>query len=54
MSIDKTQVPKHWLQMADKYDEKSSAGDVVEFVDSFHYEIDEFGDDDSEYVGDVV
>lgn len=54
MSLDKTQVPKYWLDMAKTYDKKSAAGDVVEFVDSVAYNINEFGEDESEYVGDII
>ena len=52
--IDRSKVPEYWNKLADKYDAKSKAGDIVEFVDSFDHEISEFGEDESEYVGDIV
>jgi hypothetical protein len=54
MEIDKRTVPKYWLELATRYDQKSIMGDTVEYVDSFVHEISEFGEDDTEYVGDPV
>jgi len=52
--IDRTKVPEYWNKLAEKYEKKAKEGAVVEFIDSFAYEISEFGEDDSEYMGDPV
>lgn len=52
--LDKEEIPTHWMALADKYDAKAKAGDLVEFVDSFDHDISEFGEDDTEYVGDII
>jgi len=42
---------KYYMALASKYDSRSS-GDLVEYVDSFNYNIDGDGVDESEYIGD--
>jgi hypothetical protein len=39
------------MALASKYDSRSST-DLVEYVDSFNYDIDGNGKDKSEYIGD--
>ena len=52
--IDREQIPKYWMSLADNYEKKSREGGVTEFVDSFDHDISDFGEDDTEYVGDIV
>jgi hypothetical protein len=52
--IDRSKVPEYWQRLAERYTEKSKAGDIVEYVDSFDDEVSDFGEDETEYVGDIV
>lgn len=51
-SENKINVPKYWLQRAAMF-RKQVGAEPVEEVDSVSYEINEFGEDDSVYVGDI-
>lgn len=53
-TIDRTNVTKTWNELADKYDAKSKAGDITEFVDSFDHQISFASEDETEYVGDII
>jgi len=53
-TIDRSKVSDYWSNMADKYEKKSREGGLVEFVDSFDYQISQSGIDESEYVGDII
>ena len=52
LKIDKKEIPKFYMDLADKYEKRagSSADAIVEIVDSYQYEVDEIGRDNSEYV----
>lgn len=51
-SLDKRDVPKHFLSLAKEYQEKAERGTPWEEIDSLDYRISSFGEDLSEYVGD--
>ena len=53
-TIDRSKVPEFWNNLADKYEAKAKAGDITEFIDSFDHQISDFGEDETEYVGDIV
>lgn len=53
LEIDKKDIPKHFLALAKQYREQSIAGPGEE-IDSAAYHIGTFGNDGSEYIGDVV
>lgn len=46
--------PGRWTDIAKTFDEKAVTGDPVELIDAVEYRIGEFGQDDSEYVGDTL
>jgi len=53
--LDKKQVSARYMQMARDFEARasSSSDNIVEYFDSFDYEVDTLGQDNSEYVGDV-
>jgi len=53
-TLDRSKVSDYWSNLADKYEKKSKEGGLVEFVDSFDYQISQSGIDESEYVGDII
>jgi hypothetical protein len=53
LKVDLKKPPEYWLRLAQVY-EKRSAGDVSEYVDSFLHRVSFAGEDESEYVGDLV
>ena len=53
IKIDKKNTAKFWMDLARQYEAKSTDEDVVEFIDSIAYDVSEFGEDGSEYIGDV-
>ena len=53
-TLDRSKVSDYWSNLADKYEKKSKEGGLVEFVDSFDYQISQAGIDESEYVGDII
>lgn len=54
LELDKREVAKLYMQMAEKYEQRASEGPdvVIEYVDSFAYGTDLTGGDISEYIGD--
>lgn len=61
ISVNKTQLVSHWLELAKKYEARSAGiipggggllGGVTEFIDSYAQGVDAYGRDSSEYVGD--
>ena len=54
IKLDKKEVPKFFIGLASKYEARanSSADGIAEFIDSFDFDINDFGEDISEYVGD--
>jgi len=52
--IDREKVPNYWLKLAEGYDKKAKDGAVVEYVDSFDHKVSAFGEDETEYIGDIV
>lgn len=53
MSIDKSDIPQHFMSLAEKYRERA-ARPTAEEIDSFDYSISDFGEDESEFVGDII
>ncbi|MHA2070017.1 MAG: hypothetical protein ACXABY_37100 [Candidatus Thorarchaeota archaeon] len=53
LKVDLKKPPEYWLRLAQVY-EKRSAGDVSEYVDSYLHQVSFAGEDESEYVGDLV
>lgn len=53
-SIDKTQVPKHYLELAQRYRAQGVDQAPHEEIDQLAYDIGIHGDDRSEYVGDPI
>ena len=53
LSIDKKDIPGHFRGLADDYANRARS-EPTEYVDSADFEIDGFGRDTSEYVGDVI
>ena len=55
INIDQRDISKVWLALASKYESRAMGGTqgVVEYIDSVASEINQFGIDQSEYVGDV-
>jgi hypothetical protein len=53
LKVDLKKPPEYWLRLAQVY-EKRSGGDVVEYVDSYLHSVSFAGEDESEYVGDLV
>jgi len=43
-----------WLEMADGLDEKAITNDPIELMDAAEYRTSPFGEDESEYVGDIL
>ena len=52
-SIDKKSIPDLFMKLATKYRKRAALG-VSEEVDSFDYTLSQFGEDISEYVGDII
>lgn len=54
LELDKKQIPKIYLALAETYRKRATEGAdfVIEYVDSFDYNIGILGQDESEYVGD--
>jgi len=50
--IDLTKKSKYYSDLALSYDKKSVGGSIEEFIDSYNVDVDQFGSDHSEYVGD--
>lgn len=53
LEIDRKEQPRHFRMLAEQYRKRSQA-EPTEEIDSMEYIVDSFGEDDSEYVGDVV
>ena len=55
LMIDKKQVAKAWLALAAKYEARASgsSAQLREFIDSYDIEMNDTGEDRSEYVGDL-
>ena len=51
-SENKINIPKYWMQRAAMF-RKQVMGEPVEEIDNFGYEVDEFGEDISSYIGDA-
>lgn len=51
MSLDRRKIPEYWLKLADHFKEQIAAT-PYEAIDSFAFEINGYGQDVSEYVGD--
>lgn len=43
-----------WLEMADGLDEKAITNDPIELMDAADYRVSAFGEDETEYVGDIL
>ena len=52
--IDRSKVPEYWTKLAERYETKAKEGARVEFVDSFDYGVSDFGEDETEYMGDLI
>ena len=52
LKIDLTKKSKFYFDLAIGYDRKSTGGSLEEFFDPYNVEVDNFGNDISEYVGD--
>ena len=53
LEIDRKDVPNHFRELAKMY-RKRAVSTPAEEIDSMDYDIGAFGDDQSEYVGDIV
>ncbi len=51
-AIDRKEVPKHFRELAQRYRDRATSAPAEE-IDSMDYNIDPFGRDQSEYVGDI-
>lgn len=52
--IDKKDVPEHFRDLADKYEERAVRGEPAEEVSSMAYEVTGFGVDRTEHEGDLI
>ncbi|MFH1643178.1 MAG: hypothetical protein ABH967_00880 [Patescibacteria group bacterium] len=52
LKIDLTKKSKFYYDLAVGYDRKSTGGSLEEFMDSMNIQVTEYGEDQSEYVGD--
>ena len=53
LDLDRGKVPEHYRTLAETYRKRSMATPTEE-IDSLDYQVDTFGVDSSEYVGDVI
>ena len=54
MKVDKSKIAQYWMDLADKFDAKSMEDDIAEFIDSYDHRVGYMGEDETEYVGDIV
>jgi len=54
IDVDLKKIPEYWMALAARYQARSDNDDPVEYIDSYDHQISSFGEDESEYVGDIV
>lgn len=54
LSVDKKDVPKHFMALGSEFKARAQAGVPWEEIDAYDIRISDFGVDSSEYVGDVM
>ena len=54
IDIDLKKLPEYWMKLAARYQARSDNVDVVEYIDSFDHQVSEQGEDETEYVGDII
>lgn len=53
-SVDKKAIPTFFIELANRYEAEAKQGTPSEEIDSLDYRLGDFGEDLSEFVGDIV